>query len=60
VRVSIKSKGRVIVNRLAMELGGGGHDYAAGLAISLPLSKTVEMVIPRIENLIATYENTQK
>ena len=29
VRVSIKSKGKVVINKVAMELGGGGHDYSA-------------------------------
>ncbi len=60
VRVSIKSKGRVIVNRIAMELGGGGHDYAAGLALSAPLDKTVEAVTKRLETLIDNYEKFGK
>src|SRR6185312_2502130 len=33
VRISIKSKGQIVINKVAMELGGGGHDYAAGVAI---------------------------
>lgn len=49
VRVSIKSKGRIVVNRLAMELGGGGHEFAAGLALKMPLDKTVEAVSKRLE-----------
>jgi phosphoesterase RecJ-like protein len=52
VRVSIKSKGRIIVNRMAMELGGGGHDYAAGVALSSSLEKSVTTVISKLENLI--------
>ncbi|MCB0386393.1 MAG: hypothetical protein KDD43_13455, partial [Bdellovibrionales bacterium] len=52
VRVSIKSKGRVVVNRVAMEFGGGGHDFAAGLAISAPLKKTVKSVTDRLEDVI--------
>ena len=47
IRVSIRSKGRIVINRIAMELGGGGHEYAAGLALSAPLEKTVEAVIER-------------
>ncbi len=60
VRVSIKSKGRVIINKVAMELGGGGHDYSAGLALSAPIEKTVEAVIGRIETLVSHYEKFGK
>lgn len=48
VRVSIKSKGRVIVNDIAMELGGGGHDYAAGLALRAPFDQVVSKVTKRL------------
>jgi bifunctional oligoribonuclease and PAP phosphatase NrnA len=60
VRVSIKSKGRVVINRVAMELGGGGHEFAAGFALSAPLAKTVEAVISRIEGLIQSFERFGK
>ena len=60
VRVSIKSKGRVVINRVAMELGGGGHEFSAGLALSAPLDKTVEAVIKRIETLVHQFEKFGK
>ncbi|MCM2276507.1 MAG: bifunctional oligoribonuclease/PAP phosphatase NrnA [Oligoflexia bacterium] len=60
VRVSLKSKGRVVINRVAMELGGGGHEYAAGLALSAPLDKTVEAVTKRLEGLIENYQKFGK
>lgn len=60
IRVSIKSKGRIVINRVAMELGGGGHDYAAGLALSAPMDKTVDAVVKRIETLISSYEKFGK
>lgn len=60
VRVSIKSKGQVAINRLAMELGGGGHEYAAGLAVSAPLDKTVDTVIKRLEQMIDSFEKFGK
>ena len=56
VRVSLKSKGRIVVNRIAMELGGGGHEFAAGLSLSAPLSKTVEAVIQRVTSLVQNPE----
>jgi phosphoesterase RecJ-like protein len=56
IRVSIKSKGRIIINRVASELGGGGHDYSAGLVISAPMDKTVDTVIKRLESLVQIHE----
>lgn len=52
IRVSIKSKGQIVINRVAMELGGGGHEYAAGLQLAVPMNKTVKAVIDRIETLV--------
>ena len=60
VRVSIKSKGKIIINRVAMEFGGGGHDFAAGLAISSPMGKTVEAIIKRLEATVESYEKFGK
>lgn len=60
IRVSIRSKGQIIINRVAMELGGGGHDYAAGLALSAPLDKTVDAVIGRLKTLVSHYEKFGK
>lgn len=53
-RVSIKSKGKYIINRVAMELGGGGHDYAAGLGLNESFEKVVSTVTTRLESLITT------
>lgn len=60
IRISLKSKGRIIVNRLAMEWGGGGHDYAAGVQLSAPLERTVETVTQRLEALVQHYEKFGK
>jgi phosphoesterase RecJ-like protein len=60
VRVSMKSKGKIPISRLAMELGGGGHEFAAGVALTSSLSKSVSIVINRIEALIHNYERFQK
>lgn len=58
VRVSIKSKGRVRVNKLATELGGGGHEFAAGLARSGTLKGTVDLVIKKIEEQVKAETKT--
>lgn len=60
IRVSIRSKGRVVINQVAMELGGGGHEFAAGLAIRAPLDKTVDAVIDRLKTVLNEYEKTHK
>lgn len=60
VRVSIKSKGKIIINRVAMELGGGGHEYAAGFAVAGPLAKCVPQVTQRLEAIIDSYERFGK
>jgi len=60
IRVSIKSKGRVTVNQVAMELGGGGHQYAAGLSLSASLEKTVDAVIKRLSTIIDNYQKFGK
>lgn len=60
VRASIKSKGRVMVHKLAMELGGGGHEFAAGLALDLPLEKAAETVTRRLETAISNFERFGK
>lgn len=45
VRLSLRSKTHVDVNRLAGELfGGGGHERAAGATSTLPLDETVTIV----------------
>jgi phosphoesterase RecJ-like protein len=51
-RASIKSKGKFVINRIAMELGGGGHEYAAGVARSEPFEKVVATVTSRLEALM--------
>lgn len=48
-RVSIKSKGRVVVSEVAAEFGGGGHEFAAGLATTAPFAQVRDRVVERLE-----------
>lgn len=57
IRGHLKSKGHVIVNRLAMDLGGGGHDYAAGFALEGTLSSVVTSTVARLEAAIQVLHN---
>jgi nanoRNase/pAp phosphatase (c-di-AMP/oligoRNAs hydrolase) len=43
--VSIRSKGRLPINGLAIKFGGGGHLYAAGATLSLPLEQVKEQIL---------------
>src|SRR5215471_12293443 len=44
-RVSLRSKGRVNVSKIAEEFGGGGHNCASGLSLDGPLSVAVARVV---------------
>ncbi|MBW3621261.1 MAG: bifunctional oligoribonuclease/PAP phosphatase NrnA [Actinobacteria bacterium] len=44
-RVSLRSKGRIDVGRLAQHLGGGGHAFSAGFSAQLPLDELVARVV---------------
>jgi nanoRNase/pAp phosphatase (c-di-AMP/oligoRNAs hydrolase) len=58
--VQIRSKGRVIVNRVALEFGGGGHEFAAGAAVSQPLSKAVPAITAKLDQAIDSFERFGK
>lgn len=60
VRVQMKSKGRIIINKLAHELGGGGHEYAAGVATNMPLDKMIDTVTKRLDGIIDHFEKFGK
>lgn len=60
IRVSMRSKGTIAINKLAMELGGGGHEYAAGLSHAASLEKTAELVIARLSEMVDSYEKFGK
>ncbi|MGH8897892.1 MAG: DHH family phosphoesterase [Egibacteraceae bacterium] len=47
-KVSLRSKGRVDVGRIAVELGGGGHAVAAGFTTSGSLDDVVGAVVTRL------------
>jgi bifunctional oligoribonuclease and PAP phosphatase NrnA len=60
VRASIKSKGKIVINKVAMEMGGGGHEFAAGFANYGPIHKTVSAAIERLTNTIDQFERFGK
>ena len=52
-KVSLRSKGRVPVNDLAVRFGGGGHKYASGITLSMPLGEAIERIIPEVKQLLS-------
>ncbi|MFQ6615925.1 MAG: bifunctional oligoribonuclease/PAP phosphatase NrnA [Fidelibacterota bacterium] len=44
-KINFRSKGRIRIDALARRLGGGGHPYASGATIALPLEQAVEKVV---------------
>ncbi|MEE8111957.1 MAG: bifunctional oligoribonuclease/PAP phosphatase NrnA [Acidobacteriota bacterium] len=44
-KVSLRSKGDLDVNRLAVQFGGGGHRNASGIVVDLPLDRATETIL---------------
>ena len=44
-RVSLRSKGKLDVARVAESFGGGGHECASGCSLDGPLAEAVRVVI---------------
>jgi phosphoesterase RecJ-like protein len=44
-RVSLRSKGKLDVARVAESFGGGGHECASGCSLDGPLAEAVRAVI---------------
>jgi len=47
-RVSLRSKGKLDVARVAEDFGGGGHECASGCSVNGPLVQAVRQVLDRI------------
>jgi len=45
VRVSFRSRGHIPINGLAGQFGGGGHLYAAGATLAMPLAEGMDKVL---------------
>ena len=45
-RLNFRSKGRVKIDGLARQFGGGGHKFAAGAVVAQPLEVVREAIVP--------------
>lgn len=52
VKISLRSKGKVIINNVAMKLGGGGHSYAAGAVVYKSLEETIPWVLEEVKKIV--------
>jgi phosphoesterase RecJ-like protein len=53
VKISFRSKGKVIINGLANRFGGGGHPYASGALVTGNLQQVVNEVVSEAKELFA-------
>lgn len=57
-KVSLRSRGNLAVNELAMQYGGGGHKNAAGCIVPLPLPQAIEKLTADTIELLTTSNNS--
>lgn len=50
-KVSFRSKGNIPLNSVAMKLGGGGHEFAAGALLEYPLKTANQIVLEEVRRL---------
>ena len=48
IKGSIKSKGTLVVNTIAQEFGGGGHEFAAGFIVTGTLSEVRDRLLRKL------------
>ncbi|MBN1586663.1 MAG: bifunctional oligoribonuclease/PAP phosphatase NrnA [Candidatus Omnitrophica bacterium] len=53
IKISLRSKGFVDVNRVACFFGGGGHRAAAGCTIEKPLAEARELLVEQIRRAVS-------
>jgi phosphoesterase RecJ-like protein len=51
-RVSLRSRGRIDVNKLASQFGGGGHALAAGISASIPIAEMEARLLAELQKLL--------
>ena len=53
IKLSMRSRGRINVNRVARSFGGGGHIYASGATLPGPLDAAAEQVLTELKREVA-------
>ena len=52
VKISLRSKGKIVINTIAQKFGGGGHSFAAGSVIEKNLEEVVPQVLDEVKRVI--------
>ncbi len=52
IKISLRSKGRVVVNEVAKRFGGGGHRFAAGARFDGPLAEAIVQLVATAEQAV--------
>ncbi len=52
VKISLRSKGKIVINTVAQKFGGGGHSFAAGSVIEKSLEEAIPVVLEEVEKVI--------
>ena len=61
IKVSLRSKGNIDVNQIAMKFGGGGHPFAAGVTLSgAKLEPTVQKILKETIDSIKAFTESPK
>jgi phosphoesterase RecJ-like protein len=58
VKVSLRSTGRVAIDRVASRLGGGGHVHAAGVLLRGSRAEARTRILPELSRLIGALDAT--
>ena len=59
IKVSLRSKGKIVINKIANKLGGGGHNFAAGALVNKNLDETIPDVLDEVKRAIEA-QNVEK
>ena len=60
IRLSLRSKGKVDVAAIAAELGGGGHEAAAGVTLDGPLERAMEQILGELRARVGTERSSAR
>ncbi len=61
IKVSLRSKGNIDVNQIAMKFGGGGHPFAAGITLNkAKLEPTVQKILLETSNSVKVFIGSHK
>ncbi len=52
-KVSFRSKGNIVINGLAREVGGGGHQFASGAIVRRPIDETIPLILEKAGKLFS-------